>query len=365
MTDLVPDQSAITSDPLHDPATLASLGWSHMFGAQISDDDRGLLPVRVMSAHRRSVAVVGPGFDHRIAPHINNAVDEEDYPTVGDWLLIDPETDQINRILTRKSLFKRKAPGSDQRIQLIAANVDTLFIVTSCNPDFNIARIERYLVLASDAGATPVIVLTKSDQSETADDYAAAARAIQPGLMVEVVNALDPASLSGLAPWCALGQTVALLGSSGVGKSTLTNSLANLNIVTQDMRADDAKGRHTTTGRALYHLPQGGLILDTPGMRELQLADVGAGLDAVFADIIELATQCKFRNCAHASEPGCAVTAALKSGNLDLGRVQRWQKLSTEDSANTESIANRRARERDVSKMITTATRHKKHKGNR
>ena len=211
-------------------------------------------------------------IDTDISSHLDRAESEEDYPTIGDWLLIDRATQKPVRLLDRVSLFRRRAPGSGRRLQLIAANVDTLFIVSSCNNDFNIARLERFLVLARESGVTPVVILTKADLTDAPEDFAARARQLQSGLLVETVNALDPSDITPLSAWCGKGQTVAFVGSSGVGKSTLINTLTGArSIATQGIREDDSRGRHTTTGRAMHRLEDGGWLLDTPGMRELQL----------------------------------------------------------------------------------------------
>jgi ribosome biogenesis GTPase len=321
-------------------ATLAELGWTAHFGDQVSAEDAArTYPVRVMAVHRGKIAVWGAGTQGFVDPHIQGAATGDDHPTVGDWLLIDATSQLPVRVLTRMNLFKRRAPSDRRKDQMIAANIDTLFIVASCNQDFSVARIERYLVLARDVNVTPVVVLTKTDLSDDAEGFAAAARAIEPGLHVETVDGRDPAGVRPLAGWCGLGKTVALLGSSGVGKSTLVNTLRGSDsIATQAVRARDATGRHTTTVRAMHRLDHGGWLLDTPGMRELQLSDVTDGIAEVFDDLILLAAECRFTNCGHRSEPGCAVKAAIGEGTITPERFDRWRKLAAEEDANAAQL---------------------------
>ena len=339
---------------------LADLGWNPFFTAQLDPDERpALLPVRVMAVHRDRLHVTGPGIDTLVPPFLDAPDDPGSAATVGDWLLLDDAL-RPRRLLKRRSLFKRRAAGTGRRIQLIAANVDTLFIVSSCNQDFSVARLERYLALAGEAEVTPVVVLTKTDLADDPAAYVRAAAALLPGLRVELVDSRDPASVAGLLPWCGHGQTVALVGSSGVGKSTLINTLTRTEgIATQSIRVGDDTGRHTTTGRQLYRLPAGGWLVDTPGMRELPLADVKSGIEEVFADLAELAGTCRFADCRHEAEPGCAVRAAVEAGTLDAGRLQRWRKLGAEEARNTMSLADRRARSRAFGKMGKRATKDK------
>ncbi len=341
---------------------LADYGWNTFFQSQLDLQDLADgLPLRVMTVHRGALGVAGPGVDQMIPALPPTAGDEEAAATVGDWLLAERDTLRPLRLLARRSLFKRRAAGAGRKLQLIAANVDTLFIVTSCNLDFNPARLERYLTLAREADVTPVIVLTKADLTETPEDFVRPATALMPGLLVEPINARDAESAACLSPWCARGQTVALVGSSGVGKSTLINTLTDSDrIATQAIRDDDDKGRHTTSARTMHRMPAGGWLVDTPGMRELQLTDVNAGIDDVFADLVELAGGCKFNDCRHESEPGCAVRAALEAGELEVERLRRWRKLAAEEARNAENLAERRARDRTFGKMVRTVMRDKR-----
>ena len=330
--------------------TLRELGWKPFFSAQLSaEEGRGCQPVRVMSVHRGMVTVVGEGVDDSISSSLPEPGGPVDRPTVGDWLLIDRERGHLVRLLDRASLFKRPAPSDDRRIQLIAANVDTLFVVTSCDQDFNVARLERYLVLAREAGVRPVVVLTKADLAPAPGQYFEAASALQAGLQVELVNGRDPHSVARLSAYCGAGETVALVGSSGVGKSTLVNTLKGSDsIATQAVRESDGKGLHTTTVREMHRLGRGaqggGWLVDTPGMRELQMSDVTAGVAEVFDDIVAITLQCRFTNCTHGDEPGCAIRAAFEQGTLDPERFARWRKLADEDVASTGNAAGRRIR---------------------
>ncbi len=337
-----------------DAQALIPLGWKTAFQQQLTLEEFESNQVLRVMAVQRAGLTLAPGLEE-VVPLAGRwfQLPAEERPTVGDWLVFDSDSGQIVRLLERTSVLKRITAGRTSEVQLIGANVDTLFVVSSCNQDFNPGRIERYLALAFEAGATPVLVLTKQDKTDAAEEYRAQAQALSPDLVVEVVNALDPDTLEGVRAWCGPGETVALLGSSGVGKSTLLNSLAGRLLQdTGGIREDDNKGRHTTTHRSLHPLPEGGLVLDSPGIRELQNTDMDGGLEATFADVEALATQCRFNDCQHHAEPGCAVQAAIERGELDPRRLANYEKLSREERYARESTAERHARTRAFAKVV-------------
>lgn len=337
--------------------TRADLGWSAFHNAQLDIDEIGVLtPARVSSVHRTRIATLTEDGPVDLALDAGHSTGEI---AVGDWVLCDPKAARMVRRLDRQSTLQRGSDYVFGERQLIAANIDTLFITTSCNADFNVARLERYLALAHDADITPVIVLTKADQCDDPQSYIDDARALGRNLEVLALDALHGDVGEALGPWIGKGQTVALAGSSGVGKTTLANALTGGDALTQGIREDDARGRHTTTGRSLHHLPTGGWLIDTPGMRGLGVADVAAGIAATFEEISELEGNCRFRDCKHESEPGCAVQAAVATGAIDPARLKRFQKLVREDAMATETIAQAHARSRKFGKTVKAAMKKK------
>ena len=346
--------------------TLKKLGLVPFFTQQLAD--AGLLQNRlgrVTSVQRSRTTVVCESGERIV--ELSAALLQAaaiDRPTVGDWVVLDESLSKINQVLERKSLFKRLGAGRTSEIQPIAANIDILFIVTSCNEEFKESRLERYLALCAEAGAMPVIVLTKADLVDDVDDYVRRARSTQAGVPVETANALDPATLDGVRAWIDDTSTVALVGSSGVGKSTLLNTLAGRSLtVTGEVREQDMKGRHTTTHRELHILPAGGLLIDVPGMRELRVAEVNESIGTVFEDIERLAGQCRFADCNHENEPGCAVLRAIEENRIDSRRLANYKKLLRENALATTTLAEKRAQGRNFAKMVKEVKRIKQKKG--
>ena len=307
---------------------LEALGWSPFFAEAFTTyEPDGLVPGRVAVQERGGVVLFTAGGTVRAL------LGRGTPPVAGDWvaaeLLAGEDRALVRAVLPRRSRFARKEPWLTEE-QVVAANVDTVFLVTDCGRDFKPRRLERYLTAAWDSGAAPVIVLTKSDLALDVDTTVVAAEAVAVAVPVHAVSSVTGEGLELLASYLLPGQTVALLGSSGVGKSTLVNRLLGEELLSTADTRRDGRGRHTTTRRELVRLPGGALLLDTPGMRELQLwADEGA-LDETFADVAELAVRCRFSDCSHEREPGCAVRAALGDGSLAQARWESYRKLQRE-----------------------------------
>jgi ribosome biogenesis GTPase / thiamine phosphate phosphatase len=338
--DLAPSVAAPTDDDAPAPGyDLAALGWDDVFAERFAPyAAQGLLPARVgveyqhiyrlYAAEGELLATVAGRLRHRAASRL-------DYPAVGDWVAYrhtpDEERARIHGVLARKSVFTRKVAGSVVAEQVVAANVDTVFLVAGLDGDFNPRRLERYLILARESGAEPSIVLTKADLADDPASAVAQAERVAPGVPVHLVSAPRDEGFDELAGYLRPGRTVALLGSSGVGKSTIVNRLiGEERQQTREVRERDRKGRHTTTHRELILLERGGLVMDTPGMRELQLWDVDEGMEEAFADVEALALACRFPNCGHTQEPGCAVLAAVAAGTLPEARLASYHKLQAE-----------------------------------
>jgi ribosome biogenesis GTPase len=336
-------------------ASLQSYGLVPFFAQQLSAEES--VPGRVARVIevQRSLLAVFDGSGERSIP-LNSAWHDtlpEERPTVGDWVVLDSSLLRIERVLDRKSLFRRIAAGNKIEAQLIAANIDILFVVTSCNEEFKESRLERYLALASEAGVIPVIVLTKIDLTDDLELYVERARSVHAGVAVEAVNALDECALDGVKAWIERGSTIALVGSSGVGKSTLLNSLAGRTLAaTKAIREDDKKGRHTTTHRSLFRLANGGLVIDVPGIREVKIAGLDEALADVFDDVEALSAKCRFKDCRHEFEPGCAVLEAVDDGKLDKRRLRNYMKLQRENQRNSASLAEKRSQDKAFAKHV-------------
>ncbi|WP_283132415.1 ribosome small subunit-dependent GTPase A [Enterovibrio norvegicus] len=347
--------------------TLSQLGWQPVFQQQLTLEDYENCRIARIAEHHRGhyVLISESGIESlEIRPSFPSM-------TVGDWLLLDDDG-QFIRPLDRQSLFARKGAGTKVIEQLIAANIDTAFVVCALDHDFNLNRIERYLAMCADASVEPVVVLTKRDLAESSldadgnafdvNDTLRSVEALAPFLAVEAVNALDEQTKSALSPWLKPGKTLVVMGSSGVGKSTLVNTLLGDFVqATGGIRESDSKGRHTTTARSLHCLPSGAVLLDTPGMRELKIFDSEDGLNTLFSDIKALESQCRFSDCQHGNEPGCAIRDALASCSIDERRLNNYIKLQSEDARNSATMAQKRAKDKAFTKMVNTVQSSHRH----
>ncbi|MBN1426110.1 ribosome small subunit-dependent GTPase A [Candidatus Fermentibacteria bacterium] len=317
---------------------LSSLGWNDHFGSCFAPyRDQGFYPGRIAGQERNRYLVFGEfgAASGEVTGRFRFATNSvADFPVVGDWVAASVDggdTAAIHAVLSRVTVFSRKAAGRVAEEQALAANVDTAFIVTGLDHEFNPRRIERYAVTAWDSGATPVLVLNKTDVCLDVEAAVHRASDAAPGVAVVPVSARDGSGLDSLAAYLSPGITVVLLGSSGVGKSSLVNRLAGTDMqAVAEVRQDDSRGRHTTTSRDLIVLPDGALLIDTPGLRELQLMADDEGVDAAFDDVARLADGCRFADCRHDHEPGCAVKRAVEAGEIHPSRLASYHKLQRE-----------------------------------
>lgn len=336
-------------------------GFSESFSNGILQDNQ-LTPARILSQEKgfyRIISDKGKKLAEVSGKFQFQTTVSSDYSAVGDFVLVNwnesGNSAIIESLLPRKSAFIRKAAGGSQQEQVVAANIDIVFLCMALNNDFNLRRMERYISIAWDSGAMPVVVLTKSDLCDDLEQKLAEVSTIAFGVDVLVTTSTEENGYEELLPFISEGKTIAFIGSSGVGKSTLINRLLGKELLKTNGLRNDDKGRHTTTHRELFLLPSGGMVIDTPGMREFGMWDNDTGIERTFMDIEELAAQCKFRNCTHTNEPGCAIQKALTTGKLEINRWQSYQKLKAENDYMEDKESYMLAkgkREKQISKLI-------------
>jgi len=313
---------------------LESLGWDASLAEAFRPYEQdGLVPARAAVEHRTEYVVYTAHGELR-AELAGRLRHDDEHPAVGDWLAVAARPDEgratISAILPRRSAFVRKVAWAETKPQVVAANVDVVFVVCGLDANYNLRRIERFLTLAWESGAQPVVLLTKADLCDDVERYVLEVESVAFGVPVHAVSAPHGDGVETVRSYIPHGKTAALLGSSGVGKSTLVNALVGEEVLATNEVREDGRGRHTTSHRELVPLPEGGVVLDTPGMREIQLWDAATGLESAFQDLDTLAAECRFADCAHGREPGCAVRAALSDGTLELDRFESWRKIQRE-----------------------------------
>lgn len=342
--------------------------WEHKWNSSSLDQDKELYPGRIVGDFGSKFRVMTEKGElwGEISGKLRHKLEQEgDYPAIGDWvsltILNAMEQAMIHSVMSRRSVITRQAAGTVVAKQVIAANVDTLFLVSALNDDYNVRRMERYLIMAWNSGATPVILLTKQDLCEDAEVRIAEMEKAAPGVSVHAVSALMDHGRESLLPYIGRGQTVALTGSSGCGKSTLVNWLCGDEVQrTQDVREGDSRGRHTTTHRELFIMPHGGIIVDTPGMRELQLWSDEGGLELAFGDVTKWAVDCRYNDCRHEREEGCAVLEAVRTGDLEEKRLLNYRK--TQRELLYQSVKESKAKRKRVASPSTKSQAGRTHK---
>ena len=320
-------------------ASLADWGWDRRWAADFADGPgQGLLPARVIEEQRGLYGIITEGGERTarvLGAMRHKTAARSDLPAVGDWIAVEPVAGEsaaiVRHLLPRRTKLSRKAAGTALEEQVIASNLDAVFVITAMNQDFSARRLERFLAVCRESGAEAVLLLNKLDSCSDPTPYLAEASAVSSGTPVLALSAKTGAGLNALAQWVKPGSTVGFIGSSGVGKSTLVNRLLGAPLIrTRETRSSDERGRHTTTHRQMFLLPGGGVLLDTPGMREMQFWDAEQGLNKAFDEIDALSPSCRFKDCGHDSEPGCAVKAGVQSGAVTLERLESWRKLKLE-----------------------------------